>query len=137
VITGIIGAIGLKQSLSIKKAGILAYGNTEVQAGYSSAPGVDLDSRISADLFFLIADGWLPKVNNIYGGQYSVLCYHYLWQYSVPVSGILSERQVHLVWPAGVPAADRYRDIAGLCYPGPLSAFFNIETHIYQPADAA
>jgi hypothetical protein len=69
----------------------------EASTQYCSAPGADMDCRVVIAIFFSVTDGWFAEIGHIHGSQYNIVCNHYLWEYPVAVSGILSKEKVRIV----------------------------------------
>src|SRR5580704_5390009 len=64
---------------------------------YCSAPGADMDSRVVIDVFFAVTDEWLAENSHLYGSQRNIGCNHYLWEYPVLISGVLSKKKIRMV----------------------------------------
>ena len=79
------------------EVGIFKHENMETSTQYCSAPGADVDSRVVAAIFLSAADGRFTEINHIHGSQHHIVCHHYLWEYPVVVSGILSKEKVRTV----------------------------------------
>ena len=69
----------------------------EASTQYCSAPGADVDSRVVAAIFFGAADGRFAKISHLHGSQHNIVCNHYLREYPVLISGILSKEKVRMV----------------------------------------
>ena len=79
------------------KVGIFEHEDMEASTQYCSVPAVDLDRRVVIDIFFVAADGRFAQISHIHGRQRNIVCHHHLWEYPVPVSGILSKAKVRSV----------------------------------------
>ncbi|HEX4849905.1 MAG TPA: hypothetical protein VFV08_03815, partial [Puia sp.] len=75
----------------------------EAKAQYSSAPVADMDRRVVVDFFFTVADGWLAEISDLYDSQRSIICYHYLREYPVPISAAVSKEKVCSIRHCGSP----------------------------------
>jgi hypothetical protein len=69
----------------------------EASTQYCSTPGADMDRCFVIAIFFGVADGWFAEIGHNHGSQYNIVCNHYLWEYPVVVSGILSKEKVRTV----------------------------------------
>jgi len=69
----------------------------EAGTKYYSAPGADMDRRVVIGFFFGAADGWFAEISHLHGSQRNIVCNHYLWEYPVVISGILSKEKVRIV----------------------------------------
>src|SRR5579863_5875073 len=76
------------------KVGIFIHEEREASTQYYSAPGADMDRRAVVDIFFSAADGWLAEIYDLHASQCSIIRNHYLREYPVLISGILSEKKV-------------------------------------------
>jgi hypothetical protein len=56
-----------------------------------------MDRCVVVDDFFTAADGWLAEISDLYGSQCNIVRNHYLREYSVLLSGILSKEKVRSV----------------------------------------
>ena len=63
----------------------------EAGTQYCSAPGADMDRRVVAAIFFSAADGRFTEISHIRGSQHNIVCHHYLREYPVAISCILSK----------------------------------------------
>ena len=53
-----------------------------------------MDRRVVIDIFFTAADGWFAEIGDPHGSQRSIVRNHYLREYPVLISGILSKEKV-------------------------------------------
>ncbi len=83
--------------MKTQKVSIFEYEDMEAGTQYYSAPGVDMDSRVVADIFLTAADEWFAGISHSHGSQRNILCHHYLREYPVLISGIISKEKVRLV----------------------------------------
>jgi hypothetical protein len=69
----------------------------EASTQYCSAPGADMDRRVVIDIFFVLPMDGLLKSVIYHGSQHNIVCNHYLREYPVVISGILSKEKVRIV----------------------------------------
>ena len=80
-----------------QKVSIFEHEDLEAGTQYYSAPGADMVRRVVIDFFFTSADGWLVEIGDLHGSQHSIVRNHYLREYPVLISGIISKEKVCLV----------------------------------------
>ena len=95
----------------------------EAGTQYYSAPGADMDRRVVVAIFFSAADGWFAKIGGLHGSQRSIVCNHYLREYPVLISGILSKEKVRSLRYFGNAFFDFDRNAKGLRRYDPVRAF--------------
>ena len=86
----------------------------EASTQYCSAPAADMDRGVVIDIFFNSADGWFAEISDLHGSQSSIVRNHYLREYPVLISGILSKEKVRSVWNFGSAFFDFNRNAKGL-----------------------
>src|SRR5436853_6149935 len=79
------------------KVSIFEHVDLEAGAYYYSAPGADMDRRVVIDIFFVAAYGWFAQISDLHGSQRSIVRDHYLREYPVLISGILSKEKVRSI----------------------------------------
>ena len=87
---------------------------------YYSAPGTDMDRRLVVDFFFSAADGWFAEISHLHGSQPRIIRNHYLREYPVLISGIISKGKVRGVRYFSGALFDFNRNAKGLCRDDPL-----------------
>ncbi len=86
----------------------------EAGTQYCSAPGADMDRRVVITIFFTAPDGWFAEIGDLHDSQRSIVRNHYLREYPVLISGILSKEKVHSVRYFSSALFDFNRNAKGL-----------------------
>jgi hypothetical protein len=100
--------------MKTQKVGIFEHEDLEAEAQYYSAPVADMDRCVVIDFFFTAADGWLAEINDLHSSQCNIIRNHYLWEYPVLISGILSKEKVRSVRYFSSAIFDFNRNAEGL-----------------------
>ena len=87
----------------------------EENTRYCSALGADMDCRVVIAIFFGFTDGWFAEIGHNHGSQHNIVCNHYLWEYPVVVSGIVSKEKVRIVRYFSSVLFDFNRNAKRLC----------------------
>ena len=95
----------------------------EENTRYCSALGADMDCRVVIAIFFGAADGRFAEISHIYGCQHNIICNHYIREYPVPISGILSKKKVSIIRPVSGVLFNFNRNAKGLCRYYPRQVF--------------
>jgi|SRR5579863_1695843 len=104
------------------KVGIFVHEEREASTQYYSAPDADMDRRAVVDIFFSAADGWFAEICDLHGSQCRIVRNHYLREYPVLVSGILSKKEVRSLRYFSSTFFDFDWHAKGLCRHDPLQA---------------
>ena len=90
---------------------------------YCAAPGADMDRRVVIDIFFTAPDGWVAEISDLHGSQRNIVRHHYLWEYPVLISGILSKETVRSLRYLSNGLFDFNRNAKGIRWHYPLQVF--------------
>ena len=73
-----------------------------------------MDRRVAIDVFFAVTDEWFAENSHLRGSQRNIGCNHYLWEYPVLISGVLSKKKVRMVWYISSTLFNSNRDVKRL-----------------------
>src|SRR6185437_13228414 len=120
--------------MKTQKLSIFEHEDRKAGARYCSAPVADMDRRVVIAVFFISTDEWLAEISDLYGSQCSILRHHYLREYPVLLSGILSKEKIRNVRYFGFALLNFDRDPEGLRRRCPVQA---CSTHKNTPGSFA
>src|SRR6185312_13892857 len=106
-----------------QKVSIFEHEDLEAITRYCTAAVADMDCRVVIDFFFVAADGRCAEIGHHHRGQRDIVCRHYLWEYPVLISGILSKEKVLIIRYFCSALFDSDRDAKRLHRHDPLQAF--------------